>query len=340
MATTGSHPKEDAMNVADRTAADATVIEMNTQMWLDELAATDAPPLDRLSPSDAREALRVIQAGVTVELPPAEIEDRVIPGGPTGEVNIRIVRPVDSIGMLPLILHFHGGGWILGGKDTHERLYRELATLAQATLVFVDYTPAPEAQFPVQNEQAWAALEWAVANALEIGADPTRVGLIGDSVGGNMTAALTLMAKERGGPTIAAQVLFYPVTNADLDTDTYQRYADGPWLSRAAMQWFWDAYLPDVGRRSTIMASPLQASLEQLRGLPPALVVNGEHDVLRGEGEAYARKLSQAGVPVTQVRYGGTIHDFVLLNPIATTPAPRAAIEQAANYLRAALTAE
>ena len=240
--------------------------------------------------------------------------------------------------MLPVVFHLHNGGWILGDKDTNERLDRELANAAQAVVVFVDYTLAPGAQYPVQNEQAYTALEWAVANAADIGADPARVALAGDSAGGNMTAALTLMAKDRGGPHIAAQVLFYPITGANLDTSTYRRYADGPWATREAGRWFWDSYLPDQARRSEITASPLQATTEQLRGLPPALIINAEHDVLRDEGEAYARKLSQAGVPVTQVRYGGTIHDFALLNPITDTPAPRAAIAQAASYLRSALT--
>jgi acetyl esterase len=312
----------------------APFIEPSTQKWLDELAAAGGPPLYELSPKDAREVLRSVQRSVAVELPEAEIDDRVIHGGPTGEVSIRIVKPAEVTGTLPVVFHSHGGGWILGDKDTHERLDRELVNLAQVVLVFVDYTPAPDAQYPVQNEQAYTALEWAIANADEIGADPTRVALLGDSVGGNMTAALTLMAKERGGPEPAAQVLFYPVTDANLDTDTYRLYADGPWLTREAMRWFWDSYLPDVGRRSEVTASPLQASLEQLSGLPPTLLVNGENDVLRAEGEAYARKLSQAGVRVTQVRYGGTIHDFVLLNPIAYTPAPRAAIAQAAWFIR------
>jgi acetyl esterase len=319
--------------------ASTPVIEARTQTWLDELAAAaaDAPPLYELSPQDAREVLRGVQAGVSVEMPAAEIDDRTIPGGPSGEVNIRIVKPVERGATLPIVLHSHGGGWILGDKDTHERLDRELANLVGAAIVFVDFSPAPEAQYPVQNEQAYTALEWAVSNAAEFGADPDRVALVGDSVGGNMTAALTLMAQERQGPRLAAQVLFYPVTDANLETETYRRYADGPWLTREAMRWFWDAYLPDEGERTEITASPLRASLEQLRGLPPALIVNGEHDVLRDEGEAYARKLSKAGVPVTQVRYGGTIHDFVLLNPIIDTPAPRAAIAQAAAYLTAAL---
>jgi acetyl esterase len=232
----------------------------------------------------------------------------VIPGGPTGEVSIWIVRPADTTGVLPVVFHSRGGGWILGDKDTHERLGCELANQAQAVVVFVGYTPAPEAHYPIQNSQAYNALHWAVASAAQISA----------SVGGNMTTALTLAAKRRAGPQIAAQLLFYLVTDASLGTSTYQRYAEGPWLSREAMRCLWDSCLPDQARQSEVTASPLQASPEQLRGLPPALIINGEQDMLRDEGEAYARRLSRAGVPVTQVRYGGTIHT-VLLNPITDT---------------------
>jgi acetyl esterase len=313
------------------------VVEPRTQAWLDSLAAAGGPPLYELSPQDAREVLRGVQVSVPVELMPADIEDRVISGGPTGEVSIRIVKPQNVPGPLPVIVHTHGGGWILGDKDTHDRLVRELANAAQAAVVFVNYTPAPEAHYPVQIEQAYTALEWVAANGAEFGGDPTRIALFGDSVGGDMAAALTLMAKERGGPRIAAQVLFYPVTDADFDTGSYRQYAEGPWLTRAAMQWFWDAYLPETERRTEPTASPLQASIDELRGLPPALVVT-DGDVLRDEGEAYANKLSQAGVPVTQVRYGGTIHDFALLNPITDTPAPREAIRQGAEFLHRALS--
>jgi acetyl esterase len=320
-------------------ATESVVVEPRTQRWLDELAAASAgsPPLYELSPQDARQVLRDVQASVPVDLVAADVDDRVIEGGPTGEVSIRVIRPRNVAGKLPMIVHCHGGGWILGDKDTHDRLTRELAAAAGAVVVFVDYVPAPEVHYPVQNEQAYRALEWAADHGAELGADPTRIALFGDSVGGNMAAALTLMASDRGGPPIAAQALFYPVTDADFHTATYEQYADGPWLTRAAMRWFWDAYLPDQARRSEPTASPLQASTAELTGLPPALVVNGEHDVLREEGEAYARKLSDAGVGVTQVRYGGTIHDFVLLNPIANTPAPRAALAQAGEFLRRAL---
>ncbi|MEV5544224.1 alpha/beta hydrolase [Saccharopolyspora shandongensis] len=305
---------------------------------MNQLAAAGGPPLYELSPQDAREVLRGAQRSVSVEVMPADVEDRVIPGGPTNEVSIRIVKPQNADEGLPVVVHSHGGGWILGDKDTHDRLVRELANAVRAAVVFVDYTPAPEAHYPVQNEQAYTVLEWVRANAADFGADPNRIALFGDSVGGNMTAALTLMAKQRGGPRIKAQVLFYPVTDANLDTGSYRKYAEGPWLTRAAMQWFWDAYLPDEKQRWEPTVSPLEASIDQLRGLPPALVVTDD-DVLRDEGEAYASKLAQAGVPVTQVRYGGTIHDFALLNPITDTPAPRAAIAQAGQFLRQHLDA-
>jgi acetyl esterase len=266
------------------------------------------PPVIELSPADAREVLRQVQASIPVELPPAQIDDRVIPGGPTGEVSIWIVSPANITGVCRWCSHSRGGGWIPGDKDTHERLGCELANQAQAVVVFDDYTPAPEAHYPIQNSQADNAPHWAVGSAAQISA----------SVGGNMTAALTLAAKRRGGPQIAAQLLFYLVTDASLGTSTYQSYAEGPWLSREAMRCLWDSCLPDQARQSEVTASPLQASPEQLRGLPPALIVNGEQDVLRDESEAYARNSRGAGVPVTQVRYGGTIHT-VLLNPITHT---------------------
>lgn len=326
-----------SINVTNGAMTRTHVVEPRTQRWLDELAAQGGPPLYELSPKDAREVLVAVQDSVEVEMAPADIDDRTIGGGPTGSVDLRIVRPHYEGVDLPVIVHTHGGGWILGDKGTHERLMRELADATPAVVVFVDYTRAPEAHYPTQIEQAYTALEWASANAEDIGASPGRLALFGESVGGNMVAALSLMAKEHGGPDLAAQAMLYPVTDANFETSTYNEYADGPWLTREAMRWFWDAYLPDEERRSEPTASPLQAPTEQLQGLPPALVINGEHDVLRDEGEAYARKLSEAGVPVTQVRYSGTVHDFTLLNPITDTPAPRAAIAQAAEFLRTAL---
>jgi len=312
------------------------ILEPTTQKFIDGLVAAGGPPLYTLSADDARKVLTTVQA-VPVSKLPASIEDTTFPVGPTGKVAIRIVRPQDAKSVLPVVMHFHGGGWILGDKNTHDRMTREIAIGSNATVVFVDYDRSPEAKYPVAIEQAYAATEYVVEHGKELNVDPSRLAILGDSVGGNMTAAVSLMAKERGGPKISFQVLFYPVTDASFETESYKTFADGPWLTKKAMEWFWDAYLPDASKRKEIAAAPLNASLDQLKGLPDALIVVDENDVLRDEGEAYARKLAQAGVRVTSVRYNGTIHDFVLLNPIANTPAVRGALQQANTALKAAL---
>jgi acetyl esterase len=319
------------------TTVQTPILEPDTQRFIDGLAAADGPPLYTLSPHAAREVLNTVQA-VTVPKLPAMREDMLLPTGPMGSVRIRIVRPVGATGALPVVMHFHGGGWILGDKETHDRFAREIAVGANAAVVFVDYDRSPEARYPVAIEQAYAATQYVAQHGHELSLDPRRMALLGDSVGGNMAAAVTLLARQRGGPRIALQVLCYPVTDASFDTPSYHEFADGPWLTRRAMQWFWDAYLPNVTARSAITATPLSASIEQLRGLPEALIIVDENDVLRDEGEAYARKLARAGVRVTTVRYNGTIHDFLLLNPIADTPAVRAAMQQINDALSAALS--
>jgi acetyl esterase len=269
--------------------------------------------------------------------PSAKIEDTVFPVGPTGSVPVRIVRPAGTVDVLPAVIYIHGGGWILGDRNTHDRLVREIAVGVEAAVVFVDYDRSPEARYPVAIEQAYAATCYVVDHSADLRIDPSRLAVAGDSVGGNMAAALTLMARQRRGPKVNFQVLFYPVTDADFDTASYTRFADGPWLTKRAMQWFWDAYLPDLAARKQSTATPLNASLDELAGLPEALVVVDENDVLRDEGEAYARRLSDAGVRVTSVRYNGTIHDFVMLNALADTPATRGAIAQAIGALKMAL---
>jgi acetyl esterase len=305
--------------------------------FLQKLDAEGGPPLYTLSPTDARAVLAGLQSGEIARYE-ADTEDCTINGGPTGEISLRIVRPRGASGPLPVVLYFHGGGWILGDRETHDRLVREIATGAQATVVFVDYARSPEVQYPVAVEQAYATTKWVAENGASIKADPSRLALAGDSVGGNMVAAVTLLAKERRGPHITFQLLFYPVTDANFATASYTQFAEGPWLTRKAMEWFWDSYAPDPSVRQKPTASPLWASLEQLQGLPPALIITDECDVLRDEGEAYAHRLLEAGVPVTAVRYLGAIHDFVLLNPIAQSLPTRAAIAQATAALRAALT--
>ncbi len=309
-------------------------LELHTQQFVDTLAG--APPIFTLSPGDARSVLVRAQS-IPVGKPSAQVEDITLPVGPTGSVPIRVIRPVGAAEVLPVVMYFHGGGWILGDRDTHDRLVREIAVGAQAAVVFVDYSRAPEARYPVAIEQAYAATRYVAENAADLRIDPLRLAVAGDSVGGNMAAAVTLMANQRRGPKITFQVLFYPVTDAGFDTLSYSKFAEGPWLTKRAMQWFWDAYLPDPTARKQPTATPLNASLDQLAGLPEALVIVDENDVLRDEGEAYAGKLSDAGVRVISVRYNGTIHDFVMLNALADTPATRGAIAQAVGALRRAL---
>lgn len=310
------------------------VLEPKTQAFINSLAG--APPIYTLSPADARNVLAGAQKGDVKKLA-ADEENKVLAIGPTGKTKIRIVKPAGAKGTLPVIIYVHGGGWVLGDADTHDRLVREIANGAHAAVVFVDYERSPEARYPVAIEQVYATAKYVTEHPKEFGVDPSRLAVVGDSVGGNMAAAFTLLAKQRGGPKIDQQVLFYPVTDASFDTGSYNHFANGPWLTKEAMKWFWNAYLPDEAKRKEPTASPLQASIEQLNGLPPALIIVDENDVLRDEGEAYGRKLSQAGVRVTSLRYNGTIHDFVLLNAISETPAVRSAISVANATLRDAL---
>lgn len=301
-------------------------------------ATANPPYLFDLAPAEGRKAVDEVQSG-EVDKPAIDEEWTSVTGGPTGSVRVRIVRPAGATGTLPVILYIHGAGWVFGNAHTHDRLVRELAVGANAAVVFPEYDLSPEARYPVAIEQNFAVAQWIVEQGAGKGLDGTRLAVAGDSVGGNMTAALTLMAKERGGVPLVQQVLFYPVTDANFDTGSYHQFATGYFLRRDGMQWFWDQYTTDESERAQITASPLRATTEQLQGLPPALVITGEADVLRDEGEAYANKLRQAGVPVTAVRFQGIIHDFVMLNALRETHAAEAAIALAARTLHAALHA-
>jgi len=306
-------------------------LEPMTQAFINSL---NGPPLSQLSPAAAHKVLTDLQSQ-PIPLLDAQIEDVVWPVGPTGQTRIRIVRPAEAgtTEILPIILYTHGGGWVLGDKITHDRLVREIANGVGATVIFVDYVNAPEAKYPTQQEQAYASLLYTVEHADELRIDPSRLAIVGDSVGGHMAALITLMAKQRGGPKIRFQVLFYPVTDAISDNDSYRRFANGPWLTADSARFFFDQ---EGLTGSETDAWPLRASVQDLRGLPDALIIV-DGDILRDEGEAYADKLMAAGVRVTSVRYNGTIHDFVMLNPLAGTPATRAAIQQAVDALKAAL---
>ncbi|GAB2613375.1 alpha/beta hydrolase [Pseudactinotalea suaedae] len=300
-------------------------------------ATADPPYLFDLGPVEGRKTVDAVQAG-DIAKPEVHEEWLTVEGGPTGSVEVRVVRPVDAPEVVPVILYLHGAGWVFGNAHTHDRLVRELATGTGAAVVFPEYDPSPEARYPTAIEQGYAVARWVVEHAAHRGFDPTRIAVAGDSVGGNMATALALMAKERGDVPIVQQVLFYPVTDASFDTESYRQFATGYFLRRDAMQWFWDQYTTDDAARAEITASPLRATLDQLAGLPPALVITAEADVLRDEGEAYANKLRAAGVPVVATRYQGIIHDFVMLNALRSTHAAQAAIDQATSTLRAAFS--
>ena len=298
--------------------------------------ATSKPPfLYELGPDGARRVLDDVQAAPIAK---PEVSDKWIKvPADVGDVRVRIVKPLDAIGTLPAILYMHGGGWVLGNAGTHDRLVRELAVGVNAAVVFVEYDRSPEAHYPVAIEQGYAAARWIEQHGSAEGLDANRVAVAGDSVGGNMTAALAILARRRGDVTFVHQSMYYPVTDAAQDTDSYREFAEGPFLTAKSMAWFWDAYLPDQSVRAEITASPLRASMGELAGLPEAFLIVDENDVLRDEGEAYGRKLTAAGVRTTCVRYNGILHDFMMLNPLRGTAATTGAIEQAVQILRKAL---
>jgi acetyl esterase len=318
------------MNMTFTRTRTPVVLEPASQAFVE---ATATPPfLYQLTPAEARKVLDDVQSAPVGKLP---VEDRwVTVPVEVGDVRVRIVRPPDAEGTLPVILYMHGGGWVLGNAATHDRLVRELAVGVGAAVAFVEYDRSPEAAYPVALEQGYATARWIVREGAAHRLDPERIAVAGDSVGGGMTAALALMARERGDVRFIHQSMYYPVTDAAMDTGSYEQFTEGYFLTAKSMEWFWNAYLPDLGRRAEPYASPLRASDEQLSGLPPAFLVVDEADVLRDEGEAYAARLRAAGVAVTTVRYDGITHDFMMLTPLSGTNATRAAIAQAISILR------
>jgi acetyl esterase len=312
-------------------------LDPTTQAFVDSLAG--GAPISSLTPTQARDVLSGAQAASSAIVPDVAVKDVTLPIGPTGHTDVRVMRPADANGVLPVVVYMHGGGWVMGGKDTHDRLVRELTVGANAAVVFVDYWRSPEAQYPVAIEQGYAVAKYLTENAEKLMIDASRMVIAGDSVGGNMTAVIALLAKERNGPKFAAQLLFYPVTDASMSTDSYDEFATGPWLTKSSMAWFWDQYIARGDERDDIHVSPVNASAEELSGLPRTLLIVDENDVLRDEGEAYGRNLAAAGVPVTSLRYNGTIHDFMMLNALSGTPAVRGAVGQSIGYLRAVFAA-
>ena len=305
--------------------------------FLDGLNSSGGKPMEQLTPEEARAVLVNLQGSVAVPYAPADISEKTITinGGP---LTLTIVRPAGVKGTLPVFMFFHGGGWVLGDFPTHERLVRDLVAASGAVAVFPNYTRSPEAKYPTAINQMYGATKWVAEHGAEIQVDGNRLAVVGNSVGGNAAGVISLMAKDKGGPAIRFTVMMWPVTDANFETGSYRDLADGHFLSRNMMKWFWDNYAPDVRQRRDIYASPLQATIAQLKGLPPTLIQVAENDVLRDEGEAYARKLDSAGVEVTHVRYDGLIHDWGLLNPISQLPGVRASLLQVGAALKKRLS--
>jgi acetyl esterase len=310
----------------------SVALEPETEAFLEELAASGDPPIEHLTPLEARAAERNRQA-IDIYQRPAVIRDISIPvaGGPA--VAVRIVRPVGAIGLLPAVVYFHGGGWVVGGVDTHDRWLRELADGCGAAIAFVDYTRSPEATYPTAVEEGYAAASWLQAHGSTVAIDGRRLAVAGESSGGNIATVVALLAKQRRGPRLLQQVLICPATDARFDQASFDEFAEGYFLTPSAMHWFWDHYAPDHRIRDAPTASPLRASLRDLEGLPPALVLTAEADVLRDQGEAYARKLTAAGVRVTAVRYLGVIHNFIILNALSRTQSARGGLQQVTQVL-------
>jgi acetyl esterase len=313
-------------------------IEAVTLECLKARIAQNRPPVYDIPVGISRAAYEIAQS-LLKDKPEALIDDISLPVGPTGSVGVKLLRPADTHGKLPVTVYMHGGGWVFGSPDTHDRLARDIVNASGVALAMVRYELSPEARYPMALEQAYSAAEWLAENGETLGLDGSRLAVGGDSSGAALAAGVAILAKRRQGPAIRHQTLIYPPTDATCSLQSYRDFANDPDLTRKDMQWYWDQYAPDEGSKAQDTASVLNASLETLAGLPPALVITAEFDVLRDEGEAYARNMLKAGVPVTASRYLGTIHGFCNNNILAGTPATRAAIAQIGAALKEYLKA-
>src|ERR1044072_370841 len=308
-------------------------LSRGVKAFLKVLNSGGGPPLETLPPLDAREVLVNAQASVQVDLSGIEESEKTITADGYN-IKLNIVRPEGAKGKLPVFMFIHGGGWVLGDSPTHKRMVRDLIVLTGYAGVFVNYTRTPDAQYPQAINEIYAATKWVAEHGDEIEVDGKKLGVVGNSVGGNMTAATALKAKEQGGPKIKVHIMMWPVTDANFERDSYKQFGDKRFLTTPLMKWMWDLYTIDPKQRKEIYASPLQATVEQLTGLPPALIQIAESDILHDEGEAYGRKLDEAGGKVPTVRDDGVIHDFGLLTGLAEEPAVRSLFEHAAAELK------
>jgi acetyl esterase len=293
-------------------------------------------PIFKLPGTGPGDALTGLQNMTSVDMSGVDIVDKTITEDGLS-IPVHIISPQGASGVLPVIIFYHGGVWLAGNFDNHKRFVRDLVVGVNAIAVFPDYTLIPQAKYPTQINQAYATLKWVSEHAAEFNGDPARIAIAGNSVGGNMTAAVALMAKDRKGPALRMEALFYPAVGANFETSSYKAFANDRFLSRAFMEYGWNLYAPDLKTRKERYAVPLEATIEQLKGLPPTLIQTAENDPLRDEGEAYGRKLREAGVSCTTTRYVGMIHDFQLLNAINKVPGVQAALQQVYTELKIAL---
>jgi len=313
--------------------SDSPHLDRNTKKFIDYIEAQDSKPLYELTPEQAREFLSTLQRNDYIEIE-AEIIDTFINTDTSGEVDVRFIRPKNSTNeILPLILYLHGGGWIMGDKDTHDMLVRHLSVCTNSVVAFVNYSRSPEAVYPTAIEEIYGVLQYLYDNAKDFNINPDKIVIAGDSAGANMAAVTCIKSKIEHGPKILYQVLLYPVTDAKMNTESYDEFKNGPWLSKKAMEWFWDAYVPEKEMRKDYSVSPINADIADLEELPPALIITAENDVLRDEGEAYARKLDSAGVEVSCVRINNTHHDFLMLNALASTLPAKTALNIICSYI-------
>jgi len=320
----------DTMSDAHRYNLERPAAELATYL-------SQGPALYELPLADVRQAVDGAQAGDAVPMPEVEEAWVTVPAE-VGDVRVLIIRPPGAEAPLPVVLYMHGGGWVLGSASSHGRLARELAVASDAAVAFVDYALAPEARYPVQIEQCYAVARWVAEQGAVHGLDPSRLAVAGDSAGGNMATVLCIMAKQRGDVNLVQQSMYYPMTDAltDEDSESYRLFKDGPYGTAETMEWFWRSYLPEPDLRIESTVSPLRATVDELDGLPPALIIVDENDVLRDQGEAYATKLRDAGVPTASVRFNGTMHDFMNLSALSDTETTRAALQLAGSTFRRA----
>lgn len=300
-------------------------LDKDVAKFVQTIEKQGAKPLYELTPIEAREVLLKVQAASEI-LPKADVSEINIPLGGGRNMRVQIIKPLNTEDMLPIVFYLHGGGWVMGDEKTHERLIKEIANQTNAAVVFPVYEPSPEAKYPQTTTDIFTVLQHIVEHATIYGLNSENLVIAGDSVGANMALVMSLKAKENKYPEIKFQILLYPVGGANFETDSYNTYKNGPWLTKKAMQWFWDKYAPEKNKRKEINASPINASLEQLKDLPPTLVITDENDVLRDEGEALAQKLNDAGIKTASIRFNGTIHDFLMLNALADSAPSKAAL--------------